>query len=74
MQNLTTQSIKTILEEQFNRTVRLQPVQMARTEFKVNTESLCHSDLEALHVLRVELCCDVEVKRSGTGLVIIVIY
>lgn len=70
----TTESIKNILAEQFNPNVRLQTDQMGRTEFKVNTDSLCHSDLDTLQDLRVNMCCNIEVKRSGTGLLIICIY
>ena len=74
MQNLTV--IRKKLQSQFESVPRIEAPETgeeACKAIKLNTPFLSSSDIDTLHNLIHEHKCNVKVKRSGTGLVIVII-
>lgn len=72
MQKITV--IRKKLNAQFETVHRLEePTQESIQTIKLNTPFLSSSDIDTLHNLIHEHKCNVKVKRSGKGLVIVII-
>lgn len=68
----TNEEIHEIIEQQLNAKPRISTDEKGRTIFKISTSHLVSHEIVALAGLRKLYSVSLEIRRSGTGLVIII--